>query len=243
MDHIEQNCLSYWYPRLVESGVRTPLTRIYETDLDLTPLVDGQVVRGFGAFCDELCTCMSAVGGPPAFLRTGCGSGKHEWSSTCYLNDFSDLPGHVRALVEWSLLVDMLGLPTNVWVVREFLPLKFAFHAFRGLPISVERRYFVRDGRVECHHPYWPVGALREAHHRIPLPADWQAQLRQVNQESAEEVAYLSEQSARVAAKLPGYWSLDWAQTVGGEWYAIDMARGENSWHLECPYAPKENRG
>ena len=241
MHNLEQNCLSYWYPRLVKSGVRTPYTCILETELDLIGLVEGDTVRGFGRFCERLVEAVQAVRGPPAFLRTGYGSGKHHWPRTCYLVDLDCIGRQVRELVEWSALSSIMGLPTNVWVLRELLPLKSVFRAFEGLPICVERRYFIRDGQVECHHPYWPAAALREAYHRTTLPGDWELCLCQANSESAEEVSYLAVQSTRVAAAMAGYWSLDWAQTVDGKWYAIDMALGENSWHPECGYASKEN--
>ena len=236
----DRNCLSQWYPKLAACGVRTPATVIVETEDDLTLMLDGDHPSKYDRLCKKLRETLPLVGGPPAFLRTGHGSGKHEWTRTCCVTDPAMIPKHVAELVEWSATVDMMGLPTNVWAVREFLYLYSPFHTFRGMPIARERRYFIRDGVVECHHPYWPEAAIAGAYHPDALPEDWRVQLKGLNHETGHEIAYLTEMSQKVARRFEGYWSLDWARTKYGEWYAIDMAEGERSWHPPCKYATEE---
>lgn len=127
----------------------------------------------------EFLTRLEAAGdliGWPVFLRTGQGSGKHQWKRTCYVQDAGELPYHVAALVEWSHLVDMLGLPTYVWAVRELLPVEpiCTLPRYGDMPLTKESRVFVRDGKVLCSHSYWPEGAiaagLKCGHEQIGAP-------------------------------------------------------------------------
>src|SRR3989337_1939956 len=68
------------------------------------------------------------------------------------------------------------------------------------------RRYFVRDGQVQCHHPYWPEDALRFEGRR---PWGWRKRLKVLNQETFGEVSRLWVYAERLAAHLDGYWSVD----------------------------------
>lgn len=160
---------------------------------------------------------------------------------------------HVVRLVDESGAHD---LPAHVWMIRRFLDLEHRFSAFEGLPISKERRYFIRDGAVLCHHPYWTndviakwyvaVGdqekELREicgdegtpAFVKTRLPHDWEKILATLNEESDAEVEYLKLQAERIAKEFPGYWSVDFACEAGtGAWFVIDMAPGDESYHVE----------
>lgn len=242
----DMNCLSYWYPRIQGiDGVEVPRTSIIETKLRLTQLLDGKTPEPagdetFAGFIDKIVAAVERHNGN-AFLRTGQGSGKHDWERTCFLKqpDRETIIQHVTALVEWSEMVDMLGLPTNVWVVREMLPTVPIFHAFKGMPVTRERRYFVSDGRVVCHHSYWPEDALASWFDRLAeypktageVPADWRGKLAEINVESPDEVALLAERSERVAKVIGGQWSIDWLQTKWG-WFLTDMAVAGDSYHL-----------
>lgn len=228
-----QSSLEQWFPALLQAGVPVPRTEIIATDVELMELLDGKMPAGFNEFAEQLKAAAAHIG-YPVFLRTGQGSGKHEWARTCFVPTADDLLAHVVALVEWSEMVDFIGLASNVWVVREFLPLASKFTAFDGTPITVERRYFIKDGRVLCHHPYWPVSSIRR-----PSVSNWRTLWDEMNQEDAAEVAFLTEQSARVSHALPGEWSLDWALGTNGVWYAIDIAVADLSYHWPtCPHAP-----
>lgn len=53
---------------------------------------------------------------------------------------------------------------------------------------------------------------------------------------NSEEAPELEELTIRVASVFEGAWSLDWAKTKNGDWYAIDMALAGSSYHWqECP--------
>lgn len=90
-----------------------------------------------------------------------------------------------------------------------------------------ERRYFIRDGQVTEHYPYWPAMAITENN---PDHVNWQELLAELNDEPKSEIEELTKQAQIIASTLPGYWSVDFAQHVDGRWFLIDMALGERSW-------------
>lgn len=160
----DRNCLSYWFPKLAATGVPVPRTEIVRTAVRLDKLLDGKTPDGYEGFLTALQDAANRIGSPPWFLRTGQGSGKHQWRDTAFVRYRGELHGHIAALVEWSCLVDFLGLPFDVWAVREMLPTRpiAVLPAYRDFPLVREVRAFVKDGKVVCVHPYWPAGAVRE---------------------------------------------------------------------------------
>jgi hypothetical protein len=145
--------------------------------------------------------------------------------------DFEDkLLGNLACLFEWHLMV---GLWPKAIVFRELLPLYAGFKAFRGLPIAKERRYFVDEGKVVCHHPYWPEGAIEWGGNYSALPVGWQERLAGLNFESEWEVPLLTHMAEAFSKVVPGFYSVDFAQKADGQWVMIDAARGELSYHPE----------
>jgi hypothetical protein len=242
--NVDRNDLAYWFPRLAASGMRVPRTEMVHFEGDLIPLLDGQAVEGFADLVAQVQAAAQRVGGYPAFLRTGYGSGKHQWQRTCYLSGPAVVASHISNLVEWSAVVDFMGLPTKTWVVREFLNLRHDFVAFEGMPVAREFRFFFRDGQVTCKHPYWPPGAIRKANIR---EGAWQASLEAMSRLEHGEGVMLINQVEKVAQHFEGFWSLDLAQLAEGEgeksWVAIDMADGDASFHWPgCLHNPHPER-
>ena len=222
-----KGCLSNWFPVIEAAGLPVPKTRIIKTDIDLVELCDGRIPSGFTAFLNELIDAALDVG-VPAFLRTGQTSGKHAWKHTCYLDDLENLEDRVFHLVKYSHIVDLLGLDTSVWAVREMLPVVPAFYAFTGLmPITKERRYFVEGERVLCRHAYWPQEAFEDQYTSVE---HWKMILDAINTEEPAEVELLSERTRKAGRAIEGAWSVDWLWTKRG-WVLIDCAPAEHSWH------------
>lgn len=241
---VDRDDLAYWFPRLERSGLKVPKTEIIAFEGDLVPAVDGQEVEGFRDLVEQVQAAALRVGGYPAFLRTGHGSGKHEWRSTCYLRGPQDVRSHILNLVEWSVVVDFMGLPTNTWAVREFLDLRKSFEAFRGMPVAREFRCFFRDGQVQCLHSYWPKASLIEGGANSE---GWQEAWAKMNTLGEGEEELLRELASKAAAQFDGFWSLDLAQLAESEgassWVAIDMAEGDNSYHWKgCEHDPHPER-
>lgn len=237
------NDLADWFPIIANSGVPVPATRIvYAPNGMLLSLLDGETPHGFDRFLEDLRQAARHVG-YPLFLRTGQGSGKHDYLDTCLVLDEASLGQHVFNLVEWSTCVDFFGLSVDTWAVRELLPVEAPFTVYNGMPLAKERRYFVSDGRVIGHHPYWPPGAVEQG---IPtldgrvLPEDeWRPLYDALSVESQEETTFLAALTEQATKRLPGSWSIDWLWVPGRGWVCIDLAHFELSFVWEGhPTAP-----
>lgn len=241
---IDKTCLSFWFPALLAAGLpvpRTEIVRLSEEDQDdlMAVVMAGEGYGppkgdGFDRLVSQLRTHADRIG-YPCFLRSGHFSGKHSWADTCYVTGPEQIADHVKAIQYMGECFSMMGMPCGVWVIREFLkpkPYDVAFHAdrFGGMPVRREFRVFVRDGVVECLHPYWPPDAFED---RVPLTEGQAAALAAMNEPGIHE-AEIRGLAARVGAVLPGYWSVDVLSTDRG-WYVTDMAEGGQSWHWpEC---------
>jgi hypothetical protein len=172
--------------------------------------------------------------GFPVFLKTGHFSGKHSWKNTCFLQSPDDIIKHVIELADQSL---MCGLPYHVWAVREMLPTTKFFVADRycDLPITKEIRGFIKDGKIQCIHPYWPDEAIKKGMSRIPASFDLvYGTMCELSSTDEKQINIILE---TLASSFNGYWSADLLKAADGKWYLIDMAEGERSFHwLECSH-------
>ena len=229
--------LLWWYPK-VAGAVDMPKTIIVPID----PPRDAEELLFREKEADDpplaaYSTAIMEAGrkvGYPLFIRTDLTSGKH--SMACYVEKEPDIFRAVAELVEThgGLLWLNRDSPVSAIVVRPWIELDSPFRAFAGLPISRERRYFVRDGKVVCRHPYWPEEAIQFWGEE---PPGWQHQLGIISVQSETEIALLTGMAAKLSRRLPGAWSLDFARTKLGQWLFIDAALAHESWHPECPHA------
>lgn len=226
-----KNSLAYWFPLLEALHIPVPKTIIVKTNLQLDGVLDGEPVDGYDAFIADLRQAAADVSGgkPPVFLRTGETSAKHQWLDTCYVTDFDTMWRNVFSLIEASALMDIIGLPTDVWAVREMLDVPSTFAAFNGFPVTREMRYFIRDGAIECRHPYWPEAALKG---RASITGDnLHQEVERMNTIEDGDMRTLDEYALTIAKHMRGYWSLDFLQTADMKWVATDMALGDLSFH------------
>lgn len=234
----DRSCMSYWYPR-IRGRVPTPRTELLILDEDegweMAEVMDGEVPDVVQRVCAWIKGAAQIVGGYPVFLRTGQGSGKHEWRRTCHLRSAVHIAQHVFNLIEWSHCVDMFGLRHNVWAVRKMLPTHPLFRctAYGDMPVVVEHRFFVRDGRIQCWHPYWPEDSLETGR---PDDMSWRMHLPTLQQQPSLNAVLAAEAAGQVVGG--GYWSVD-VLPAAGVAYVTDMAEGERSWHWpDCKFAP-----
>lgn len=225
--------LSYWFPKLQAAGLPVPETHIIqmpkEAREEVWGLLDGKPPAGlaFEGFVEDVANLCSKVS-YPAFLRTGHTSGKHQWSKTCYVWCREVVRPHILRLVEFSEMVDMLGLPWNEWVVRKFLKAKKVYGCcphYEDMPVTKEFRFFVRDSEVLCAHPYWPKDALVDG--GLELTPEKYAELCNMG-ESKEALYHLA---SKAGEAVGGEWSVDIFEAVDGWWYITDMAEAKKSWH------------
>ncbi|KKN98829.1 hypothetical protein LCGC14_0140700 [marine sediment metagenome] len=237
LDWNNRNRLSWWFPKIPKE-ILVPETRIFPkcvwadcgaNHFVLIGVLDGRKPEAF----DTLCWQLKAAGdelGYPFFLRTDYLSGKHGWNDTCFVTHAIEIPCHVARLIEESIGADILGFPPDCWIARKMISTIPSFFAFHGdMPIVKERRYFVQDSKVLCHHPYWPSEAFDFV--RVSIDS-WPTQLDEMNYQSSGEISLLSDLSAKVGGVVGGAWSIDWLWSEPEQqWYLIDMAEAETSYH------------
>lgn len=252
MDRLEalkdsRNSFEFWAVDL--AGIPVPKTRIFTpADSDLSLAEWSEEIRLGFKVCPLWISDLIDVAeelGFPVFMRTDQASAKHKFLRTCFVASPDDLAKQLDNMLFEHL--GLLGMPAPRHVVlREYLmpaaitvdgveyqPFR-AFGKASQLPIGAERRYFVRDGVVECHHPYWPEEAI---HGVDPKATDWRERLRHFNHESRAEVTLLSNYARRIGLRLKGYWSFDFMLTEKKGWVFIDAGLGECSEHLPCEFA------
>lgn len=225
------NCITFWYPRLYKLNFPMPKTVILHTNLRLEKLFGGEKFDKAMDFVTEIRLATAQVGFP-AFLRTGHLSNKHDWENSCFLSketlrDKQKVLNHIANLVDQSGIATIDRMtPVDFWAVREFIETEPYFTYFSGnMPITKERRYFVRNGKVECHHNYWDRKAFKN----------------DIDEKKFKELSALSEEDERVlngmalfvANIFQGAWSCDFLKGKNGQWYLTDMAIGERSHHQE----------
>ncbi|NLA24457.1 MAG: ATP-grasp domain-containing protein [Bacteroidales bacterium] len=230
---MDKNSMMYWYPFAELTDIPMPKTIIiWVGNFNLLNMLDNHkplpnhIINFIKLGAEEI--------GYPLFLRTDHASAKHDWKNTCYVPSEDVLMQHVYEVVEFNSMAGIIGLPFQAIVLREYIPLESAFTAFRGdMPVAKERRYFIRDGQVECHHPYWIEEAIKKE--TTTLPENWQELLKELNKEDEEEINLLTFYAEQLGKYLRQYWSVDFAKGKDGKWYFIDAALGEQSWHPPCP--------
>ena len=114
--------LVYWYPILLDIGMRVPKTIIVHRGLsDLSGMLDGKAIPR--EFNERLIAAMKEIGFP-CFMRTGQTSYKHGWKNTCFIERQEDVASHVYRLLEASAMANIAGRPfsCDFWAIREMIP-------------------------------------------------------------------------------------------------------------------------
>jgi hypothetical protein len=225
--------MEYWWPKIKDLGVPVPKTELLlhknggllEWVLYMDkPLPEDEVL---------LLKETAAKIGYPVFMRSDVCSGKHNFVNTCFVKKEKDLIPHLGNLIEDNAIRD---LPMSCIALRRFVLLDSKFTAFADLPIAPERRYFVSDGVVQCHHPYWPMDAIEFRQGYRKADRTWSGLLYIMNKEAQDEVRLLTGYASLLGQKLGGDWSFDFAKTKAGQWIFIDAAWAVESYHdPNCP--------
>ena len=164
----------------------------------------------------------------PIFLRASDSSIKHDWKDTCFVPNKEVLKEHINRIANECECLDVFGgVSLSSYAVREYIEMDSKFKFFWGeLPINSERRYFIHNHKVICHHPYWTNESIKDETY-------WKL-LDEMNIETEEEKNILNQYACKIAEVFDDYWSIDFCRAKTGKWFCIDMAIGYNSWHPEC---------
>jgi len=232
-----------WYPKIKDLHILQPKTEIVEIDhFELAGMIEHEKIFTNDRI-NQLKKAIERVGGYPVFMRTDQSSMKHDWEKTCFVKNEETLLDNISNLIEGNEIVGgLMGLPYKALVFREYIEMDSGFTAFHGkLPVNIEARFFVRNGRVQCWHPYWPESAIEHDAKYYPISDDnWREILK--NQSSLDPTITVPDlvTKAKIVSKEFGdvYWSVDFSKSRDyGKWYLIDMARGDISFHYPgCRY-------
>lgn len=228
----------YWFPKTKNLSIPQPSTVIVEIPNDVLNSVlyasnGAEKIMILTPYISKINEAINQLG-YPVFMRSDQGSGKHEWSRTCFIKEGDNLYDHVSNLLEWHHMVSMVGEITNyrALVFRQFIEMDTKFTAFyHDMPVNPERRYFIKDGKLLCHHPYWIEDSIRD-----PSIPNWKETSKEMNYETHSEQITLRGYTFKIAKVLEGSWSIDFCRGKDGKWWFIDAALASQSWHPDtCP--------
>ena len=235
---IDKTCLSWWFPKIRDAGLPVPKTIIIELKdknilKDIFSVFDGEKLTHISEpFFNEIKKAADEIG-YPFFLRTGQTSAKHNWSHTCFVSNAEQIQEHVIRIVEYSEMVSIMGVPWDVWAVRQFLPTLSlgTCSGFGGMPICREFRFFVDGGKVLCWHPYWPIKALVQGG-AVSIKEGESLHMLYERLCVCSDESPLYDLAIKVGEAVEGEWSVDLLETERG-WYVTDMAETHKSFHWE----------
>lgn len=228
--NINRNSAIIWLPP-IQDTLPVPKTIMVEYDhVQFVAALEGEDNKEYiGGKMNEIEIACENIGWP-CFIKTDLTSAKHNGPSSYLATSKEDLLKVVMRTVEDSeMKLWPFARPTH-FMIRRFLELNYSFTAFEDLPIAREFRLFADHTKVYCVHPYWPVDSLR--FNKGKKPKDWERQLAK-HHELPEEIQSIEEIAIKACTLInTGHiWSVDFAQDKYGNWWLIDMAHAEESYH------------
>ena len=170
----EQNTMFYWYPKIKDLDIPQPKTLSYQfTKRECKKIQEEKIPK---TFVEKVMPIADKIG-YPLFMRTDNSSCKHGWKKTCYVESKESLPMHLFELLSTSAMQGWMSYNDNGLFFREFIELDYGYYggkkftAFYGdFPVNRERRYFINNGKIQCHHPYWYPDAIQNSSINIQYP-------------------------------------------------------------------------
>jgi len=226
---MDETSMLFWYPKIKSLPIPQPKTEILEIGDEMTSS-EFLINNKLNDYKDEIEKIADKLN-YPLFVRTDQASAKHGWEKTCFVKTKENLMANIERTIEFGFLADILGLDATALVFREYIEMDSKYTAFYGkMPVCPERRYFIKDGKIICHHEYWITDAIAN-----PSVENWEELSNEMNKETQSEITTLSSCAQKVANIMPDFWSVDFCLSKSKTWYLIDMAKGERSWHKkEC---------
>ena len=242
--YLTYNSMFYWWPKIKDLDVSKPRTEMVyhgsEAYIEDFGRMFGGKMSGVTKWFDKVFDATKNFQDGPIFIRGDQTSGKHSWKKTCYVEDRSreSVFNHLKELANDHEMKMWLGPPLLGYAVRELIPTRSCFNAFHGeMPVTREWRYFYLDGKVVCKHPYWPYDAIEQGTDTRYLRGDWKILLDKINTEVEEEVEILTKMAIKIGRALEDElargWSIDFLQGADGQYYFIDCAMAEMSYHWD----------
>lgn len=211
-----------WYP-LVKDVLPMPETVILEINKKETYLIAiGMCPKELN---DRIKKTAKGIG-YPLFIRTDLTSHKKDWKNN-RVKDEASLMKKVRKLIRYNLTRPHRNL--QAIVLRKEIPLYSWFKTSTGRPVTIERRYFVRDGKVLCHSGHWLY--YNGGPHQYIIPPEDYSKISDINTETADEIEFLTIMAEAFSKRIDCHMSVDFAMDQNGEWFLIEANHATSSWH------------
>ena len=166
IENMKKNSMFYWYPKIKDLDIPQPKTEMYKFNKEEFKIIQHE--EGIPKTLYNNCLPFAEKIGFPLFMRTDNSSCKHGWEKTCYVPDKKSLKHHIFELLSNSAMQGWMSYVDTGLVFREFLELNYGYYKgekftafYEGFPVNKERRYFIKEGKIQCHHPYWYPDAIR----------------------------------------------------------------------------------
>lgn len=230
--------MCYWYPKV--EGMPMPKTVMLKVNLrDSRLLKKGWTRRVWrliysSKYTEELYTKIKEKAneiGYPLFIRTDLTSHKKDPKNNT-VHDETELLDKVGKLIKFNNKWEQREM--RALVFREYIPLYIGFH-LNGRPVTKERRYYVKDGKVLCHSERSWISS-----DRVSTPAEYRPMLKEINTETEDEVKLLTEMAEEFSRRVPDHIAVDFAMSQNGKWLLIEANDAITSWHSRerCEYHP-----
>lgn len=151
---------------------------------------------------DDVFRRLSVFGDKPLILKDYVKSRKHEWNEACFIPSASDRATVKRVV---NRFLELQGDDLNEgFVFREFVEFQpLAEHSKSKMPLTKEFRLFFFDGELLDYFEYWDEGEYAGSRPPENIFAD-------------------------VVCKVESrFFTIDIAQTVGGEWQIVELGDGQ----------------
>lgn len=182
--------------------------------------------------------------GYPAFVRTDITSAKHKGLVGIRARDADEL----RTAVSWAIEANAMKMGSpwpQAIILREWIDLAVGFYDEAHITdskrqIAREFRAFASPKELLCVHFYWPEDSIHDTD-----ADDWQQRLESMSKLADADRELFESYATDVAYRVPkaDVWSVDFARSARGQWYAIDMALADMSSHPDCPKKEPIQRG
>lgn len=231
-----------WAPAVLKAGVPAPDTVTVPLTFELQEAflegreLPAEALENIEAIV-KVVEEMGAKHGFPLFIKTSYTSNKHEWGRSCCLEsaDRNAIIQQLANIVEYQGFSPYPMSPSLL--IRQMLETAPAFHAFGGMPVTQEFRFFGGRGHVQGYQPYWPEHSIQE-----PTVEGWKEKLSDISKLSAGERKKLILATEAVTQHLVGEWSVDFLKDRHGKWWLIDMAEARLSYKNEKDFVQISDR-
>lgn len=228
-----------WYPLLEKAGLKQPKSYAIKPDvMEFVRHISFSIDTTKEPYKSDLRATLlqwcwrwineakQALKHDSLFFKLDTYSDKHHMSKT-FVETHEDL---YERIIDCFYNGELAGVATSPksLVFREPLDIKgMALLEDSTLPITVERRAFWVDGKIQKVIPYWPLDAFTG---EAETPVDIIAYLKELNAVSHDAILPEVEKAGKALENLHPDWSIDFALDAHGEWWLIDCAPVEMSW-------------